>query len=66
MNDELPRPSRSPWRGHASSVAFFVAICLALGLGVGVVMFLRPEARDFGPSAAAGPTARHDGGLPEF
>lgn len=51
-------------RGRASSIAFVVAICLALGMGVGVVMLLRPDATgDFGPSAAA---AGRDGGLPAF
>lgn len=63
MNDDLPPPSRSPIRDRASSVVFFVAICLALGLGAGLVMFLRPDAAEFGPSAAA--TAR-DGGSPTF
>jgi len=62
MNDELPRSS-SPLRAHAYSLAFFVAICLALGLGAGLVMFLRPDSEGIGPSAAA---TSHDGGSPTF
>jgi hypothetical protein len=65
MNDELPPPSsRSPLRDRASSIVFFVAICLALGLGAGLVMLLRPDTGGFGPSAAAATTP--DAGSPAF